>query len=191
MQLLHHHSAILSPCLSHWWSGCMCVCESFVKVMQRREERAREKTPWKITQTTARSRWPRDAVFPLMSARQNPVISVIFTPKVMIFITAGNDYNKMLLMINCWDHVAWVCCVLCLKWINRAVSETESQSGNHGCCLQACVASVASDFHPILICFLWLSSLLKGGVVQNRCIIFLIKAWKLAQSYLTCLHLYI
>lgn len=48
-------------------------------------------------------------------------------------------------------------CPLCLKWINRAVSETESQTGNQNRRLQACVASVASGFHTALICFLRLS----------------------------------
>ena len=75
----------------------------------------------------------------------------------------------------------WACCLLCVKWINRAVSGTDSQSGNHNHCLQACVASVASHFHTMLICCLRLSHNGWTEFVQNRCVIFLIKAWKLAQ----------
>ena len=78
----------------------------------------------------------------------------------------------MFLMINWLEGVVWVCCLLCVKWINRAVSETDSQSGNQNRCLQACVASVASHFHTTLICSLRLSHISGVEFVQNRCVIF-------------------
>lgn len=53
--------------------------------------------------------------------------------------------------------VVRVYCLLCLKWISRVVGETDSQSGNHNRCLQACVAPVASGFHTALMGFLRLS----------------------------------
>lgn len=64
----------------------------------------------------------------------------------------------------------------CVKWINGAAAETDSQSGSHNRCLQARFASVASGFHTMLICFLRISH--NGGVEfgRRRCVIFSIKA---------------
>lgn len=104
--------------------------------------------------------------------------SCILPKKVVILNQQGSTGNLKKNVFND-KFVVQVYCLLCLKWINRAVSETESQSGNHNRRLQACVASVASGFHTALICFLRLSH--NGGVefLRNRCVIFLIKAWKL------------
>lgn len=161
--------------------------------MWEKRERAREKTPWKITQTTAKSQGHG-----AFSYKKWPCQILTFLPqKSWFYISRETLVKKMFLLINCLECNVQgndppdqlVCCLLFVKWINRAVSETDSQGGNHNRCLQACVASVASNFHTILICFLRLSHNSEMEFVQNRCVIFLIKAWKLAQSHLTYLQI--
>lgn len=115
---------------------------------------------------------------PFTSPPQDLAVSVILPKKSRDSEPAGK-HRKFKKNVFNDKLVVRVYCLLCLKWINRAVSETESQSGNHNRRLQACVASVASGFHTALICFLRLSH--NGGVefLRNRRVIFLIKAWRL------------
>lgn len=56
----------------------MCVCEAFVKVMQRREKERRRRHREKLHRPQPSPGDPRMLFFPLIFAYQNQTISVIF-----------------------------------------------------------------------------------------------------------------
>lgn len=135
----------------------------------------RKKTPWKIAQTWAKSRLTGVRFLPFTSPPQDLALSVVLlcekqreekrddsepAGKLRKFKKNKNKMCACFFFVFFFLNdklVVRLYCPLCLKWINRAVSETESQTGNQNRRLQACVASVASGFHTALICFLRLS----------------------------------